>query len=139
MFKRGHENLSFEEAIRVETDRLNAIDDEDFRNPKFVSNSHKRYSYLSRGRYAEQLNRWFKRFSREQLLIIQSESLFTDANAELQRVSEFLGLTDQSPLKIANRGSYSPMNTQTRTQLLAYFEPYNHDLFGLLGEEFDWS
>jgi hypothetical protein len=139
MVARGHEQLTFEDAIRVECDRLEDLDDGLFTDPQFMNNNHKRYSYLTRGRYAEQLRKWFEWFSREQLLIIQSESLFNHAQAVLQGVSDFLNIPGAAPLQIANKGSYSKMSAQTRKQLLAYFEPYNQDLFDILGQEFDWS
>jgi hypothetical protein len=138
MVAKGHEHLTFEDAIRVESDRLKDIDDEHFNDPNFFSASHRRYSYLARGRYAEQLRNWFKWFSKEQFLIVQSESLFNNAHEVLQEVGAFLNLSAPSSLIVANKGSYSKMSVQTRKQLLAYFEPYNQNLFDLLGRQFDW-
>ena len=37
---------------------------------------HDRYSYVARGHYAEQLNRWFHHVPRHRFLVVQSEELF---------------------------------------------------------------
>jgi hypothetical protein len=36
-------------------------------------------------------------------------------------------------------GDYAAMNPDTRQLLKAYFEPFNEQLFDLIGEQYDWS
>ena len=52
------------------------------------------HSYLERGKYAEQLDRWFQYFPRERFLILKSEDLFQDPAPLYKEVLEFLGLPD---------------------------------------------
>ena len=36
-------------------------------------------------------------------------------------------------------GDYAAMNPDTRQYLRAYFEPFNEQLFNLIGERYDWN
>ena len=38
-----------------------------------------------------------------------------------------------------NTGNYSNMKTDTRKKLISFYNKYNHDLFKLLNQEFDWN
>ena len=58
--------------------------------------SHQQHSYLSRSRYAEQLERFQALFPAEQLLILRSEALFSDPQPQWERILEFLAL-DRMP------------------------------------------
>ena len=65
----GKEKLSFEDATRNESERLlDNNNDGDF--------SHQHYSYLSRGKYIEQVKRYFEVFIKDNILIIGSEDFF---------------------------------------------------------------
>lgn len=138
----GRETLSFAEAIDREAERLAGEEDRLQSEPGYYSYNHHRYTYTRRGLYLEQLRRWVQHFPRSQLLIIQSERLFSDPVATTARVHQFLGLRPQ-PLERYEpflQGSYDRhMPPQLRRRLAAYFEPYNRELFRWLGEEFDWS
>lgn len=137
----GRESLSFEEAIGQESERLAGEEERLRAEPGYYSLNHHRYSYTRRGLYIEQLRRWMKHFSRTQLLVLQSESLFRDPLAAMGRVHRFLGLPPHRldldrPLRQGNYDrAWSP---ELRKRLVAYFEPYNRELYQWLGEEFDW-
>ena len=60
----GYENLSFEEAIKREPERIS-----------INSNYRRHYSYVDRGRYAEQLSRFFELFPRENILVLLFDDL----------------------------------------------------------------
>ncbi|RAK57875.1 sulfotransferase domain-containing protein [Phenylobacterium deserti] len=55
---------------------------------------HREFSYVERGFYAEQLERLFSLFPREQVLIRQSEQLRSDPASILGDVRRFLGLRE---------------------------------------------
>ena len=80
--KLGFEHLSFEEAVEREEERLKA--------GSLFARQH--YSYLDRGRYAAQLERYRKYFSKDQMLILINRDLRENTLATLQKVSEFLGI-----------------------------------------------
>jgi len=78
---RGVEDLSFEEALKAEPERLNRDYD-----------SRQRYSYVARGRYIENLQRFEQTFSREQLCVVFLDDLRRDLVGTICRVWQHLGL-----------------------------------------------
>lgn len=138
----GRESLSFTEAIEKESERL-AGEEERLRNdPDYYSFNHHRFSYTRRGLYLEQLRRWLEHFPRSQLLVLQSEQMFSDPAGVTAAVHDFLGLRrhrlDRYPPFFQGKDGQE-MPEALRTRLTAYFEPYNRELFRWLGKEFDWA
>ncbi len=78
----GVEPLSFAEALDAEPARL-------------ATGGHaarRQFSYLARGRYAEQLSRWFAHVPRDRVLVVRTEEL----NERYPEILGFLGL-DAAP------------------------------------------
>ena len=128
--RRGKEARSFEEATEEEMTSAegegNTVD--------------VRYAYLTRGLYAEQLERFSFFANRDRLLVVKSETLFTRRLEVLQRVMTFLWLpsfeaTFASP---AGRATYEPMDPLTRRRLEGFFAPHNERLYDLLNTDFGW-
>jgi len=140
--KNGTEPLSFEEALAAEEERLRGEEEKIMRAVNLYSFNHVKYSYLARGRYAEQVEKWLARFPRERFLFVQSERLFTNPEAVMDRVFEFLGVPPYGPIdfKVHNKNPIAKKEIaeDTKARLRAYFEPYNRKLFDMIGEEFDW-
>ena len=128
--RRGREARSFEKATDQEMTSAegeeNAVD--------------VRYAYLTRGLYAEQLERFSFFANRERLLVVKSENLFTSRPEVLERVSTFLGLPsfESTLAPPAGRAPYEPMDPGTRRRLEVFFAPHNERLYGLLGTDFGW-
>ncbi len=139
----GRETLSFTEAIDQEAERLAGEEERLQNEPDYYSWNHHRYSYVRRGLYMQQLQRWLQYFPRPQLLVLQSEALFRDPPAAMAAVHRFLGLADHRLDRYDDRfqrGNYQrAMPEELKTRLTAYFEPHNRELFQWLDEEFDWS
>lgn len=138
--RRGREQLPFEQALAREEGRLEGEEERMRENALHVSWEHMRYSYMSRGRYAEQLARWFHHIPRERFLVMQSEEMFRDPAPVVDRTLEFLNLPPMGPIEyeVHNPGSYEPMSEAAREMLEEHFQPLNEELFSLLGERFDW-
>jgi hypothetical protein len=139
-FRKGQEELSFEgaiekEEIRLEGEREAIIADQQYPMYKYLV-----YSYLSRGVYIEQVKNWFDSFSREQILIQKSEDFFSNPQEVYSRVLAFLGLPDLKleNFEIINPGRYEEMAASTKNKLKEYFNPYNHELYEFLGNNFGW-
>ena len=158
--RKGKESLTFEDAISVEGNRVS------YEREKAASDSRSDgcdlHFYLSKGRYAEQLTRWYKYFDRNQILVLTTEELGDDRQGTLDRVFGFLGL---EPFEVGGRetgrlpnlpwmgryksepgdpfrlnaGSYPPMRRDTRRMLVDYFRPHNERLYDLLGRGLDWD
>jgi hypothetical protein len=104
------------------------------------------FKYLERGRYAEQLECWFKYYEREQLLVLSAEKFFADAPSVLGEVFKFLGLpswdgdeTVKNWVAKQYNYSYDDMDAAMRAKLADYFRPHNERLHRLLGEKFGWD
>jgi hypothetical protein len=140
--KGGREPLSFADAIEQEPERTRGEEERLRREPTSYSWNHHRYTYLRRGQYVDQLQRWVQHFPRERLLVLQSEWLFRDPAAATAAVHQFL---DLEPYRLAHyktflAGTYErAMPPELRTRLVAHFEPYNRELYRWLGQEYDWA
>lgn len=109
-------------------------------------------SYVFRSLYHDQLRRWMQLFPRQQIKIIQAEKLFSDREAVMNDVVDFLNLQpyEFTPQDIEHSwgggasnhqepGDYATMNHDTRQYLKTCFEPFNEQLFNLIGERYDWN
>ena len=82
--ERGTEQLSFADAVRAEPQRLAAA---------MWSRAWREHSYVTRGRYGEQLARIVSRFPRDQLLLLRSDAFYRDQRATLARIADFLEIS----------------------------------------------
>ncbi|MBI3910658.1 MAG: sulfotransferase domain-containing protein [Armatimonadetes bacterium] len=141
---KGRESLSFEEAIEQEPKRLRGEREKIIENGDYQSIIYRRFSYLSRGVYADQIEAWQDLFPREQILMLKSEDLYRDPSATLHRVLAFLRLPDlpgwqPEGYRQYNRHAYPEMEGATRKRLAEYFAPHNRRLYELLGADFGWE
>jgi hypothetical protein len=136
----GREPLSFEDAVDREDERMQGELERMLRDPSYFSLAWWNYTYIARGRYAEQLERWFAAIPREQLLVLFTEELSADTAATYRRVLDFLGVTArdlESYPRIFDR-DYADMNPGTRGRLHKEFENPNRRLASLLGRDLPW-
>jgi hypothetical protein len=101
-------------------------------------------SFVRRGLYCEQVERLYRQFPRESILILESAELKKDRLQALNRVLSFLDLpqTDwaQAPLQDKNVRQYDcPMADSTRELLEEFFEEPNARLYSAIGRVFDWD
>jgi len=137
----GREPLSFEEALAAEETRLHGEVERLCGDPRYFSQAWWSHTYKSRGRYAEQLERWLAVFPREQLLIVPSEELLSEPERAHAQVLEFLGAPPQrldAYPRVFER-SYEGMKPETRAGLAAYFAEPNRRLYELLGRDLAWT
>jgi hypothetical protein len=127
----GFETLTLREAIEAEPLRLNGG----------LGFSHQHHSYLSRGRYAEQLERWFALFAHDRFLIVDSGELFADPGGVSARALAFLGLPahDLPRYEVAGARPHTDIDPELRRRLYEYFAPHNRRLWELLGRSFEWD
>jgi hypothetical protein len=138
----GREKLSFEKALRAEERRLAGTDDLIEIDRKYRRH-HFHRAYFRRGLYAEQLERWFEHFPREQLLIIRAEDYFARTAEIHDEVLQFLGVRPKQLKKVIHRNNaslyYPPMDPGVRAELEARYAEPNARLERLLGREFGWG
>jgi hypothetical protein len=137
---KGRETLSFEEAIAAEAGRLGDAEQRLAEGTLERSREHQHFSYLARGRYEEQLGRWFAVFPRGQFLVLRFEDLAREPLEVLNLTLEFLGLPRAASVSLEARNTrrYPPLADATAARLREYFEPHNQRLEALLGRPMRW-
>ncbi len=137
---REDETLTFEEALAKEDERLEGKFEKVLQTG---THSHNwwHYSYKARGRYAEQLDRWFRLFPRDQFLILKTEDMAADTPATVSQVCRFLGIAENGVTDFprSNVGGYGKeMNPETRAMLQEYFRPHNERLYKMINRDMGW-
>jgi hypothetical protein len=141
----GNERLSFEDAIEQEEERIRVGAQKLERGMSF---NHLHFSYISRGKYAEQLERWFAYFPREQCLLLKSEDMYHNPVEIYKQSLDFLHIPVRKVDSQATRfkqynGQKSlvrkKMAPETRERLIELFRPHNERLYNLLGKDLGWQ
>lgn len=109
----------------------------------YKSEAYRAYTYKARGRYLEQLERYWAHFPRESLLVLRAEDLFEDPGGLLAGLCDFLGLdrpTGGGDFRPENVGSNrEAVDPGVRAELDAHFAPLNRALETALGRELGWG
>lgn len=127
----GVENRSLEELIAREKEQLATMD---------RGEAMQVFGYLLNSIYVEKLAQWVDRFSRENILIIESESFFQNTPSIMEEVYSFLDVpvhTNNNHIPY-NVGTYPSISPNTREKLKNFFIPYNQELETYLGRKFNW-
>jgi hypothetical protein len=90
--KKGREKVTFEEAIEIEGERI---------NKDFWHNQH--FSYLSRGKYVEQIERYLEFFSPSQLLFIMFDEFKKDPLDTVKRCFNFLRVSPSQEIDVSEK------------------------------------
>ena len=142
----GVETLSFDEAIEAEPERLAPAwarleADPEAPLPQALID----WSYVERGRYAEQLARWLARYPRERVLVVKSEEMYERPAATYGRILAFLGLRPWRPSFVAyawdrtTSAGASRAPDDVRRRLAPVFADANAELRDLLGWDSAWE
>ncbi len=141
--QKGVETLSLEEALKREESRLARYRGRlgygwlSARSNKNL----RRFSYRTRGLYAQQLREYLRYFPREQVWIEQGELFFARPKQMVKSSLRFLGLEASylpSDVYPRNVHHYGQIAASTRQMLEDFYRPHNEELYGLLGRRFDW-
>lgn len=137
---RGDEPLSFPAALDAEAARLAGKEERLVADPTYVSAPHKHASYVARGDYAPQLERWFATYPREQFLILRSEDLYARTAETFARVTSFLGLppVETGPFAVHNQTTGPSLDLAIRDRLSRHFAPLNMHLARILSWNSPW-
>ena len=139
MLQDGDTTKTFEEIVKMEMDKIDKskskLNDESYIVDTFYEN------LLARGFYANQLEVWFEKFQKNQLLMISTEDLAQKTDHVLTKVFEFL---DLPYFKIRdftkqNKREYPLMKDETRKLLIEFYKPHNEKLYSLINQHFDWD
>ena len=102
------------------------------------------HSYVSRGRYLDQLDRYLRLFPQEQLLVLQSESFFADPTETWRTIERFVGLTPApcpatKPKFNAGHGEAAAVTDAIRTDLRQQLSATAHGVRQRYGFGWDWA
>jgi len=137
----NNENLSFEDAISQEENRIHGEFEKMLNNENNQGTNYPHRAYVKSGEYLEQIKRWRKFYPEEQILVIKSEDFYENPEKITNQVLEFLELP---PLKlkkyeIIRKGNYNKMNPETRKKLVDHFRQHNQSLYNYLNQDFGWN
>jgi hypothetical protein len=138
---RGYETVSdFRQALELEDERLSGVE-ELLRDPRQDSFAHRHHAYRRRGQYAEQLERVYSHYPREQVHVMESEAFFADPAAEFRALTDFLGLQPWQPaaFETHNARPSKPMPTDALEFLTTHFQPWDEKLAELLKRPPFWA
>ncbi|MDJ0553024.1 MAG: sulfotransferase domain-containing protein [Microcoleaceae cyanobacterium MO_207.B10] len=106
------------------------------------------YGYVNKGKYAEQLENYYKYFERDTILVLNFDNLKDDLASTLNLTCDFLNIDpfSESSLKsllekkynVGKKQEISPSEQEVLDRLKNYFEPFNQKLYELLGYSFNW-
>lgn len=133
--RRGREARTFQEAIRedVEIYRKDKI-------PYDYDPEACHFGYIRRGLYVDQIREYYNIFDSDNILILKSEDMFSDAQSVADQVFDFLGVKRCSVPgdRIFNSGSKNN-EVPMQDKLQDYFDSHNDRLYNFLGTEPWWE
>ncbi len=137
---RGYETEPFERALELEDQRLPGEAERIVSQPGYLSHSHQHQAYLTRGHYADQLERLEKLFGRDRVHVMDSGRFFTDPEPVYDGVLDFLGLRRHGypVFERHNARPRSPMPETLRARLGEHFLPHDERLASWLGRSPSW-
>ncbi len=141
----NRENLTFEEAIKMESYRLTESHEKIFSIKHYFCQERHDHSYLERGKYYEQLVRWYECFPKEQILVIKSEDFYNNPQDIYKEVLEFIGLPyyEKQEFEKLNQGNYEVPTDANFAHIFKklgeYFFEENQKLYELMGLNYGWD
>jgi len=133
----GKEPLTFKDAIEEAPHIL----PDDVMKDEWLYYNYDYRSYITRGFYDEQLERWYEYFPKKNILVINSEIFFANPASELKKVLQFLNMPDYKfDVSLArNIGDYeSKIDNDLNHYLVSTFRPHNRKLFQLIEQDYGW-
>ena len=140
----GKETRSLQEAMKEDRNRLEAEMTFEKNGGPPPSGAPPKPRYLRRGVYHESVRRWLSTFAPENLLVLQSETMFADPRTAMAKTFAFLNLEPADDIRFdaQNVGAYAGASrdpdTEMRRWLSAFYRPYNEELNRIAGCAMTW-
>lgn len=137
---KGREDLRMEEAFEREEERLGDEKKKLKKCDGYHSFNHQHFSYLDRGNYVGQIEKFSGKFPEENILLLKSESLFYNTKKTFRDVEDFLGI-DRVEMDIGetrNEGEYGKeVPRHVRGRLEAYYRDQKAEIEENFGIRFE--
>lgn len=139
--RRGFETLPLMEALACEEERLAGELERLMTDPGYNSYNHQHFSYVGRGLYAEQIERYLELFGSNNVLILEAERLWSDPDPTANEVFAFLQIEPWHLAEAPHMNATKPgvIPAEIRSSLVAEFTPTNRRLEEMLGRSFSWT
>lgn len=136
----AREPLPIMAALLAEEERLKRP----LKKRDYTSRTFRYYSYKLRGHYLEQIQRYLEHVPAQNMLIMNSEGLFSDTSATLRRVFEFIGVDPAARVKNlkprnVGGGGGEDVGPEVRAYLDDYFRPHNQALYAFSSGAYGWD
>lgn len=141
-YRRGHEKLPMLQAFEEEAKRIAKGWEKLLRDEKTSASKLQQCSYLKRGEYLAQLQRYESYFPAAQIYLMESRDFFDHPLPSLRKLYEFLLIDPDfvaGDLWPRKPGHYNNIDTTALEYLRAYYCPHNEALYTHLGKRFDWQ
>lgn len=138
----GGETLSFEDAIAAEDERMDKTAAMGTDSPEW-HRTRRLHSYIARGRYAGQIERWREHVDPRRMLLLKSEDFYSRPEAVFAEVTRFLDLPPFVPERFAARNRHpawqpSAMEPVVRDRLTQHFAEEQARVVALTGWQTGW-
>lgn len=141
--KKNRESLPIMQALLAEEDRISDGWKQMEKDEYYLPTDHRYYSYKQRGIYVDQLKQYYEFFDKDNILVINSERLFSNPQNVLYDISIFLGIDPiLDGIKLSHRNVGIRKNTipeEVKHYLNDYFLPHNKRLYELIGQDYKWD
>ncbi|MBP7928418.1 MAG: sulfotransferase domain-containing protein [Acidimicrobiia bacterium] len=138
--ERGFESLDFAAALAAEPERLAGSENRLRRDPLAADFEHQHHSYVARGQYGAQVERYLRYFPSEQVLVVWSEALSSAPAKTMSAVFEFLGLPalETADYPRFNARTYEEPTDEIELWLSDQFRQSDQHLEELVGMALPW-
>jgi hypothetical protein len=137
---RGFETETFEDALALEPSRLEGEVERMVADPSYISFDHRHHAYVTRGQYAEQVERLQGAVGADNVYVMDADDFFADPVSQVEQLFDWLGLTPWTPSKVEqwNARPGDGLTPELRARLREHYEPYDQRLAELTGRTPSW-
>ncbi len=137
---RGFETETFERALELEPERLRGEVERMSVDPDYESFDHRHHAYVTRGQYAEQIERLRAAVGADHVYVMDADDFFADPGTQVAELFGWLGLTPWTPSKVEqwNARPGDALTPELRERLRAHYEPHDARLAELTGRTPSW-
>ncbi|MCA0252731.1 MAG: sulfotransferase [Actinobacteria bacterium] len=137
---RGFETEDFETALALEPERTTGADERIRQRPDQEDFDHRHHSYVARGQYAPQLQRYVDQMGPDRVFVVDADRFFGDPEEELAALFSWLGLAPWLPPEVAqwNAQAREPMDPELRERLTLQFADSDEALEQIMGRTPSW-
>jgi len=137
----GHEPIEdIDQALNMESTRLEGIEQRLLNEPTFVSRPHQHFSYTERGHYAQQLEKFLEHYDRNNVLVMTTDELISNSQSSLSAIQSFIGLEPDPSIQLEKRNASSSFQPQSETvqRLTEVFAASNKRLANIVDIKIPW-